>query len=405
MIWLAVLLLALFSAAAFLLGRRRAVAIAQQAASPAYSRPAHSRPGHHGVYAALWTAGPALILLAAAAALAPLAGLAVAPVLSVTLALAVALLGLLFALRRIGADFRARVKVERAFQVLLVVSSAAAVMTMAAIVLSLAAESLRFFTLAPPWRFLTGMVWNPEIGAFGAAPLFFGTLAVAAIALLVAGPLGLMAAVYLAEYASPRTRRTLKPALEMLAGVPGVVWGLFAVLSLGPVLAWALNDIGPAVGQVSAATRMILTAGVAIGMMLLPFVAALSDDVLRAIPPGLRYASYASGATKAETILRIVLPAAWPGVGAAMLLALGRALGETMIVTMAAGAAARLTPDAPAASATVTAQIVDLLHWDQDFDRPTTLAAYGLGLTLFLVTLGVNFAAQKIVRAYGERHV
>ena len=403
MIWLAVPLLVLFSAAAFALGRRRALAVTARVGLPF-----HSRPGHYGLYVALWTAGPALALLAAAQFAAPTleratrGSGALARDLAIVLAALLALAGLFSALARVAPALRARASVERVFRILLLVSSATAVLTMAGIVLSLAAESLRFFAVVSPARFFSGQVWDPDIGAFGAGRLFARTALAAATALLTCAPAGVLAAVYLAEYASPRVRAVLKPGLEMLAGAPGVVWGLFAALTLAPALR---NLIAVAHLHLGPGTQLSLIAGVAIGMMLLPFVAALSDDVLRATPSSLRWGSYAAGATKSETVLRVVLPTAWPGIGAALLLALGRALGETMIVVMVAGLIARAGADAAPGISAVTAEIANLLHWDQDFDRPTTLAAYGLGLTLFLATLGINFAAQKIVRAYGERHV
>ncbi|MBS0297387.1 MAG: phosphate ABC transporter permease subunit PstC [Proteobacteria bacterium] len=401
MIWLAVPLLVLFSAAAFALGRRRALAV-----TAGVSVPFHSRPGHYGLYVALWTVGPALALLAAIALAAPTleastpgAG-ALARNLALVLAGAAALIGLFAGLGRIAPGLRARASVERVFRILLLISSATAVLTMAGIALSLAAESLRFFAVVSPARFFAGSVWDPEIGAFGAGRLFARTALVAVTALLTCAPAGILAAIYLAEYATPRVRSVLKPGLEMLAGAPGVVWGLFAALTLAPLLHDAIAALHLRLGP---GTQLSMIAGIAIGMMLLPFVAALSDDVLRATPSSLRWGSYAAGATKSETVLRVVLPTAWPGIGAALLLALGRALGETMIVVMVAGLIARA--DAAPGISAVTAEIANLLHWDQDFARPTTLAAYGLGLTLFLATLGINFAAQKIVRAYGERHV
>jgi phosphate transport system permease protein len=292
----------------------------------------------------------------------------------------------------------------------LIACAAVAVLTTFGIVLSVSGEALRFFDAVPVWEFLFGTEWNPQIairddqvaglGAFGALPLFAGTFLIMAIAMLVAAPVGLFSAIYLSEYAGPGVRAVVKPLLEVLAGVPTVVYGFFAALTVGPLFRAFFNALGFADVQ----NQMALVAGVVMGIMLIPFVSSLSDDIINAVPQSLRDGSYAMGATKSETIKQVVLPAALPGVMAAMLLAMSRAIGETMIVTMAAGMQARLTANPLDTVTTVTVQIVTLLTGDQEFDSPKTLAAFGLGLTLFVVTLVLNIAALRIVQKYREQY-
>lgn len=324
-------------------------------------------------------------------------------------ALAVAIVGLLVARRRIASQFRARNHVERVANVLLVVSSSLAVMTTVGIVLSLVFEAVRFFAAVSPVDFLFGLTWSPQTairadqvgssGAFGAVPLFVGTLLIAAIAMLVAVPVGLMSAVYMAEYAAPGVRSIAKPALEILAGIPTVVYGFFAALTVAPMVQRAGEQLGIAVASQSA-----LAAGVVMGIMIVPFVSSLSDDVINAVPQSLRDGSYGLGATKSETIKRVVLPAALPGIMASVILAFSRALGETMIVVMAAGLAANITANPLAAVTTVTVHIASLLVGDQEFDSPKTLAAFALGLVLFAVTLLLNILALRIVKKYREQY-
>ena len=346
-----------------------------------------------------------------------------------TLALAAAvaaasLLGGLFAFVRIRPGFRARNKVETWIAVALFACSAIAVLTTVGIIASLVYDSWRFFQSVPITEFLFGTKWSPQIairadqvgssGAFGAVPLFAGTLLIMLIAMLVAGPIGLFSAIYLSEYAGPKTRATVKPLLEILAGVPTVVYGFFAALTVGPALRVFFNTIGgwlvggplDGLGQYLALVQnqMALTAGAVMGIMLIPFVSSLSDDIINAVPQSLRDGSLAMGATKSETITRVLMPAALPGVAGAFLLAVSRAIGETMIVTMAAGLAANLTFNPLDTVTTVTVQIVTLLTGDQEFNSPKTLAAFGLGLTLFLVTLSLNIVAQRIVAAYREQY-
>jgi phosphate transport system permease protein len=303
-------------------------------------------------------------------------------------------------------------------------SSIAAVLTTLGIVLSLVWESWRFFQSISPIDFLLGTVWNPQIamradqvaaeGAFGAVPLFAGTFLIMLIAMAVAAPVGLFSAIYLSEYASGLSRGVVKPLLEILAGVPTVVYGFFAALTVGPAFRQFFNGIGAllvggpldGIGQylLLVQNQMALVAGAVMGIMLIPFVSSLSDDIINAVPQSLRDGSYAMGATQSETVKRVLLPAALPGIAGALLLAMSRAIGETMIVTMAAGLAANLTLNPLDTVTTVTVQIVTLLTGDQEFDSPKTLAAFGLGLTLFLVTLLLNIVAQRIVQTYREQY-
>jgi phosphate transport system permease protein len=339
-------------------------------------------------------------------------------------ALLAAVIGGLLAIRQIRPELRARNRVEGWIGIALFACSAVAILTTIGIVASLLYESARFFQTVPIHEFLFGTQWSPQIairadqigstGAFGAAPLFVGTFLIMVIAMVVAAPIGLMSAIYLSEYAGPKARATIKPLLEILAGVPTVVYGFFAAMTVGPALRETFNGLGAmlaggpldALGQhlMLVQNQMALVAGAVMGIMLIPFVSSLSDDIINAVPQSLRDGSYAMGATKSETVQRVLLPAALPGVAGAMLLAVSRAIGETMIVTMAAGLAANLTLNPLDTVTTVTVQIVTLLTGDQEFDSPKTLAAFGLGLTLFVVTLMLNIAAQAIVRKYREQY-
>ncbi len=445
-------------AAAFVVGRRRALALAEGEA-----RRLQSRPGHYGEWVALWCSVPALTLLllwvgiepslekwlalegspAEVSALAPerlalfvsdaraLArgggiGTGADPVLEAAakrvrriretgqrgvaaLALAVAAAGLLVARSRVRPELRARDRVEGVLRAALAASSAVAILATAGIVLSLVFEAMRFFDLVSPLEFLFGTTWSPQTalrpdqvgssGAFGAVPVFAGTLLITAIAMAVAVPVGLLSAIYLADYASLRARAILKPLLEILAGIPTVVYGFFAALAVGPMLRAFGERLGWQVSSESA-----LAAGLVMGVMIIPFVSSLSDDVINAVPQSLREASLALGATRSETIRRVVLPAALPGIVGSVLLAISRAIGETMIVVMAAGLTANLTANPLAAVTTVTVQIVTLLVGDQEFDSAKTLAAFALGMTLFLATLMLNGIALAVVRRYREQY-
>jgi phosphate transport system permease protein len=443
---------------AYYLGRQRAVAGAT-AAQRAY----HSLPGYHGGYVALWCALPALVVLAAWQVLEPVwlrnAVLSELPStlrelppqqlgliyndirnlvdgnvvssnpgpdiiaaaeryaslrdLSRDLAAAAVLilgfLALVFAFRSIRPAFRARNRVEKIIEYLLIAASLVAILTTVGIFLSVLFEALQFFRQVSPIEFLFGLSWSPQTairadqvgssGAFGAVPLFAGTLLISALAMLVAVPVGLMSAIYLSEYASPRFRAYAKPMLEILAGIPTVVYGYFAALTVGPLL----RGLGESIG-LDVASESALGAGLVMGIMIIPFVSSLSDDVINAVPQALRDGSYGLGATRSETIRLVVLPAALPGIVGAILLAVSRAIGETMIVVMAAGLAANLTANPFEAVTTVTVQIVTLLIGDQEFDSPKTLAAFALGLVLFLVTLALNVIALQVVRRYREQY-
>jgi phosphate transport system permease protein len=471
--WIALAALLIFSAATFVLGRRRL----------AQGVEAHSRPGYHGAYVMLWTAVPAALLIflhlgfSGRLEAAMLRAEAPAAVQSMTaqsrnvffddaralahgqqrsetiyepaadqalrakaaeakrlqtaftfgtLAIAVALSvgGFFISYRRLVPDFRARNRVEGWTAALFIICSVVAVLTTVGIVASLAYESWRFFQAIPPLDFLFGLEWDPQIamradqvaskGAFGAVPLFAGTFLVMMIAMAVAAPIGLYSAIYLSEYASSWSRAVIKPLLEILAGVPTVVYGFFAALTVGPLFRGGFNALGATmvggpldglgIYLMHVQNQMALVAGAVMGIMLIPFVSSLSDDILNSVPQSLRDGSLAMGATKSETVKRVVLPAALPGIMAALLLAVSRAVGETMIVTMAAGLQAKTTLNPLDTVTTVTVQIVTLLTGDQEFDSPKTLSAFGLGLTLFAVTLALNVIALRIVQKYREQY-
>lgn len=322
---------------------------------------------------------------------------------------ALGVLGMTWAWRQINPDLRARNRVERVTMMLLIVASSVAILTTAGIVLSLLFEALRFFGKIPITDFLFGLEWSPQTairadqvaaqGAFGAIPLIAGTLLISFIAMCVAVPTGLLSAIYLSEYAPPRVRAVAKPALEILAGIPTVVYGFFAALTVAPFF----RGVGESLG-LDVASESALAAGVVMGIMIIPFVSSLSDDVITAVPQSLREGSFGLGATQSETIKLVIFPAALPGIVGGVLLAISRAIGETMIVVMAAGLAANLTINPLEAVTTVTVQIVTLLVGDQEFDSAKTLAAFALGLTLFVVTLALNVVALQIVKRYREKY-
>jgi phosphate transport system permease protein len=309
---------------------------------------------------------------------------------------------------RVRAGFPARTRIERGLMLLLLLASLLAVLTTLGIVLSLVFESARFFAQVSPLAFLTGLRWAPGSAlppdldrAFGAVPLFWGTLYIGAvIAMAVAIPLGLMSAIYLTQYADRRARRAIKPILEILAGVPTVVYGYFAALTVAPIV----RDFAARLGESNASSESALAAGLVMGVMIIPFVSSMADDSLAAVPAAMRDGSLAMGATRSETIRKVLLPAALPGIVAGVILAVSRAIGETMIVVMAAGATARLSADPFASMTTVTYQIVQLLTGDQEFDSPKTLSAFALGLVLFLVTFVLNIVALRVVRRFREAY-
>ncbi|MBN8830329.1 MAG: phosphate ABC transporter permease subunit PstC [Sphingomonadales bacterium] len=422
----------------------------------------NSRPTQHGWYVALWTAIPALVFLAIWAnvmpgliyetvlsetaaqqlpaddfsrgailsearaiasgaqngAFNPLATAFVEPFREATsrysavgavLAAILAVAGGAYAFSRVKPDFTARNRVERVVMWALLLASLIAIVTTAGIVASLLFESIRFFSMVNPIDFLFGLKWSPQSAAmgygnddaFGAVPLFWGTIFIGAIiAMIVAIPLGLMSAVYLTQYARPETRKWMKPMLEILAGVPTVVYGYFAALTVAP----ALRSFAATVGIPGASSESALAAGLVMGIMIIPFVSSMADDSIAAVPQAMRDGSLAMGATASETIRKVLIPAALPGVVGGVLLAVSRAIGETMIVVMAAGLAANLTLNPFASVTTVTTQMVQLLTGDQEFDSAKTLAAFALGLVLFVVTLLLNIVALRVVKKYREAY-
>jgi phosphate transport system permease protein len=314
--------------------------------------------------------------------------------------------GFFYGYSGISLEARARTAVERVVMAFLIICSAVAVLTTIGILFSVLFETLRFFTKYPPLDFLFGLQWSPQradfagsTGAFGLVPVLTGTLLIMLIAMSVAGPIGLFAAIYMSEYAGPRFRAIAKPVLEVLAGVPTVVFGFFAALTVAPLF----RDLGRGMG-LEVASESALAAGVVMGVMIIPFISSLSDDVINAVPQSLRDGSFGMGATKSETIKKVVLPAALPGIASAFMLAISRAVGETMIVVMAAGLAANLTLNPLDAVTTMTVQIKSMLIGDQEFDSPKTLSAFALGFVLFFFTLALNVIALRIVKKYREQY-
>ncbi len=391
------LLLLVLGGLGFAIGRNRALSLAQ-----GDSRRLHSLPDYYGWFTALMTSFPGLVMVAIWMMIVGQKR----PDLTVLLGgacLVVAAAGFGFGLSRITPDFRARNATERLIMWLLVGASLIAVLTTIGIFLSLVVETGHFFQLYPAKDFFFSTKWNPQFRGgsdLGIWPLLWGTLYVSAIALLVAVPIGLMSAVYLSEYASSRTRAWVKPAIEILAGIPTIVYGLFALITVGPLLRdWFAQPLG-----LGDSASSVMTAGLVMGVMVIPFVSSLSDDIINAVPQSLRDGSLAMGATSAETVRKVVLPAALPGIVGAVLLAASRAIGETMIVVMGAGAAAKLSLNPFEAMTTVTVKIVSQLTGDTEFASPETLVAFALGLTLFLFTLGLNVIALVIVRKYREQY-
>ena len=422
----------------------------------------HSRPGYYGTYVALWCAIPGLMILCLWLVLEPMIvrtvvvgglpeavrdqpaeivglvvnqirNLAVGNITAATVephivaaaehwnrlsgfgeiamiavVFAIAALGLSFGRQSVAPRLRARNRVEQVIKIALIICSTVAIMTTVGIVLSMLFEAINFFTQVSPFNFFLGLTWDPrfvgaggggDVGQFGLLPLLWGTLFISAIALLVAVPIGLFSAIYLSEYAGPKLRSTAKPLIEILAGIPTVVYGFFALITVGPFF----RDLGQTIG-LSVAANSALTAGVVMGIMIIPFVSSLSDDIINAVPQSLRDGAYGLGSTKSETVRIVVLPAALPGIVGAILLAASRAIGETMIVVMAAGVAAKLTANPFEAVTTVTVKIVTQLTGDTEFTSPQTLVAFALGITLFAITLCLNIFALYIVRKYREQY-
>ncbi len=456
------LLLALLvlSATAYYLGRRRSVAVA---ANNGGVRSLHSLPSYYGYLTAIWCGVPALVLLGVWLSVqdSVITQMVVADLpkevqglsgprldlvlndirnmvsgtvtsrqadatmlvaveryrelqtwsrgLLAALVAALAVGGLALSWRSIEPKLRARNRVEGMVKGFLILCSTIAIFTTAGIVLSVLFESARFFAQVPITEFLFGLNWSPQIairadqvgatGAFGIVPLLAGTALISAIAMVVAVPIGLLSAIYLAEYASRSFRAVAKPALEILAGIPTVVYGFFAALTVAPFV----RELGESLG-LEVASESALAAGAVMGIMIIPFVSSLSDDVINAVPQSMRDGSLALGATHSETVCRVIIPAALPGIVGGVLLAVSRAIGETMIVVMAAGLSANLTANPLEAVTTVTVQIVTLLVGDQEFDSTKTLAAFALGLVLFLLTLILNVIALHVVRKYREQY-
>ena len=397
MIFLWLLLLA---AAAFVGGLRTPADCATPTASAA---------AHYGGYAATATIAGGVLLLAMmwlmnAITAAPLPSSVAYAAPLLILAMAIWHARLLQKQNR-----RARTGFERLALIGLALAAALAALVTLGIVFTVAAESLQFFREVPPLEFFFGTLWSPQIairedqagasGAFGFIPLLAGTLLITAIAMALATPTGLVLAVYLSEFSGAKARARIKPLLEILAGVPTVVYGFFAVAVLSPLL----RDLGEGLGA-EVAGESALAAGLVMGVMLIPFIASLSEDALFAAPESLRQGALALGATRFEAATQVMIPAALPGIVAGILLALSRAVGETMIVVMAAGVAANLTANPLEAVTTITVQIVTLLTGDQEFDDPKTLAAFALGLALFFITLALNLAALAVVRRWQQRY-
>ena len=328
----------------------------------------------------------------------------------IVLTVLIGFIGGAFAFLRVRPDFRARNKVERTVMGILLVASLVAILTTLGIFVSLVFETVRFFNIIPVTDFLFGTFWapdpmaaadSPDSSRYGAIPLFWGTIFIGAIiAMIVAVPIGLMSAIYLTQYARPKVRAWVKPALEILAGVPTVVYGYFAALTIAP----AIRDAAVAVGFANASTESALAAGVVMGIMIIPFVSSMADDSIAAVPSAMRDGSYAMGATRSETIRRVLFPAALPGIVAGIMLAISRAIGETMIVVMAASAAGNLSANPLERMTTVTVQIVKNLTGEPSTDHPIYLSAFALGLTLFLVTLVLNIIALRVVKRFREAY-
>jgi len=452
--------LALLSAGAFWIGKSRSLALVGGSRGV---RNLHSLPSHYGLMTAMWCALPALLVIglwlvfqdaiilrlitehlpagvrelpknelslvlndvrnlvagnvpalsvseAARAASSEYIHLRGISRMALTVLVLVLAIGAVLTVRsKITPDLRARNRVEVVIEWLLIACSTIAVFTTIGIVASVAFEAFRFFAIISPFDFLFGTAWSPQMairadqvgssGSFGAVPLFAGTALISFIAMFIAVPIGLFSAIYLAEYAHPHFRTWAKPLLEVLAGVPTVVYGFFAALTIGP----ALRGWGAGIG-LDVASESALAAGFVMGIMIIPFVSSLADDMISAVPQSLRDGAYALGATRSETIKQVVIRAALPGIVGGVLLAVSRAIGETMIVVMAAGLSANLTANPFEAVTTVTVQIVTLLVGDQEFDSPKTLAAFALGLVLFLVTLLLNVIALHVVRKYREQY-
>jgi len=400
---IATLLILLISIGGFFLAKRKIVVAGSEVER---GRP-YALPRYYGYCTGFWSFVPAIILFFILLSTIPTSNFTSWIALFASAGLAIIIT--FFASSKISPNFRARNHVEKWFRTIIFIFSVTSITVTIMIIASVVFESVRFFDKVPFTEFLFGTHWSPQTamradqagssGSFGAVPVFLGTLLITFIAMCVAAPLGLLSAIYLSEYASSRVRKWVKPLLEILAGVPTVVYGYFAAVTFAPFL----RDMGD-IANLTISSESALAAGIIMGVMIIPFVLSLSDDVISSVPNSLREASSGLGATKSETIRKVILPAALPGVMGAMLLATSRGIGETMIVVMAAGLAANLTFSPLESVTTVTAQIVTLLVGDQEFDSAKTLAAFALSLTLFVVTLLLNIISMVIVRKYSEQY-
>ena len=454
------IILLLISTVAYYLGKKRAFAVVKHQGGP---KVLHSRPGYYGMLTALWCGVPAVLIYSIWLVFEPtfisdmilsnlpadikalpddrltlvmndiknlvngniLSG-EISPVIRsasehykhlqfishaclTVIVLILSIAGLLVVWKIIKPELRARNHVEQLLKLVLIACSTIAIFTTIGIVMSVLYEAIRFFKVVPITEFLFGLEWSPQMairsdqvgssGAFGAIPVFMGTMLISAIAMSVAVPVGLMSAIYLSEYANKKFRAVAKPLLEILAGIPTVVYGFFAALVVAP----AIRNTGASFG-LDVSSESALAAGLVMGVMIIPFVSSFSDDVINAVPQSLRDGAYGLGSTKSETIKQVIFPAALPGIVGGVLLAVSRAIGETMIVVMAAGLSANLTLNPLKTVTTVTVQIVTLLVGDQEFDSPKTLAAFALGLMLFVTTLILNIIALVVVRKYREQY-
>lgn len=375
----------------------------------------HSRPQQYGWYSVVWMGIPALGVAIAAALLSLLGVIAPARELVLIVSIAVGLMGFAYGLRAIAPEVRARNALDNVVRYLLLSAALISIITTVSIVLSVLFEAMRFFREVSVWEFVTGTVWSPgdtflessgrgdEVGEgtsfFGSVPLFAGTFMVTGIAMATALPIGLLSAIFMSEYATPRQRGIAKPVLEILAGIPTVVYGFFAAVTVTPIIVDIANFFG-----LEASYSNILSPGIVMGIMIIPFISSLSDDVINSIPQSLREGAYALGTTHSETIKKVILPAALPGVISAFLLGVSRALGETMIVVMAAGVRPNLTWNPLEDMTTVTVSIVYSLTGDLAFDSPMTLSAFALGLVLFTVTLLLNLVSTYLVRRFKQKY-
>ena len=395
--------------AAFFLGRRKALSMVDDGVRM------HSRPQQYGWYSLVSMALPAIGTAIAASLLNLLGWISLPAELVLVMAFVTAAAGFGFGLRMVRPGLRARNTLDNLIRWLLLGAALISIMTTIAIVLSVLFEAMRFFREVSVWEFITGTVWSPgdsfleaagrggEASAggsvFGSVPLFAGTFMVTAIAMVVALPIGLLSAIFMSEYAGPRLRGVAKPLLEILAGIPTVVYGFFAAITVTPIVVNIAGFFG-----LDASYSNILSPGIVMGIMIIPFISSLSDDVINSIPQSLREGAFALGTTRSETIRKVVVPAALPGVISAFLLGVSRALGETMIVVMAAGVRPNLTWNPLEDMTTVTVNIVYSLTGDQSFDSPQTLSAFALGLVLFIVTLTLNIVSTILVRRFKQQY-